>query len=231
MPLMINQKIYPEQVVKEPAHELIIKLLKDAKEPITVLMTGPCTNLAAAITKAPEIKKNIEEVVLMGGAVDVHGNVGQYNHDGTAEWNIYNDPSGARTVFRSGLEITAFSLDSTNNVPVNMDFLKKLADQREYPASYLSSTMWAPTVKSLPSPEYTYFMWDTLAVAYLGCEKLCTFRRLEVDVQIEAPSEGKTFKAPGTGYFVNVADNVNVDGFFRYYLKQLQKDLKINEDI
>jgi purine nucleosidase len=230
MPLLVNQKINKDQVVKEPAEDLIIKVLKDAKEPITVLLTGPCTNLAAALKKCPEIKKNIEEVVLMGGAVDVGGNVDQFNHDGSAEWNIFWDPAGAKTVFTSGLEITTFSLDSTNNVPVNFEFLKKLADQREYSASYLASMLWAPTVKNIPSADYTYFMWDVLAVAYLGCDKLCTFRKVELDVEVEAPSEGKTFKAPGSGHWVNVADNVNVDGFFRYYFAQLRNELKFDEE-
>jgi len=230
MPLLINQKINKEQVVNEPAEDLMIKIIGGAKEKVTVLLTGPCTNFAAALEKAPEIKKNVEEVVLMGGAVDVHGNVGQYNHDGSAEWNIFYDPEAARKVFASGLEITTFSLDSTNNVPVNIEFLKKLADQRNYSASYLASMLWAPTVKNIPSAEYTYFMWDTLAVAYLGCPKLCTFRRLELDVETQAPSEGKTYKKPGNGQWVNVADNVNVDGFFRYYLEQLRTDLKFDEE-
>lgn len=230
MPLLINQKINRNQVVKESADELMIRLIKESKEPVTVLLTGPCTNLAAAITKAPEIKKNIEEVALMGGAVDVIGNVGQYNHDGSAEWNIYYDPKGAQTIFRSGLSIAIFSLDSTNNVPVNLEFLKKLADQREHSASYLASQLWAPTVKNIPSADYTYFMWDILAAAYLGCDKLCTFRKLEVDVEIEAPSEGKTTKAPGTGYFINIADNVNVDGFFKYYLGLLRRELHFDEE-
>jgi len=230
MPLMINQKTNPSQVVKEPAEDLIIKILKDAKEPITVLLTGPCTNLAAALDKAPEIAKNIEEVVLMGGAVNVHGNVGQYNHDGSGEWNIYYHPKAAQRVLTSGLKVTMFSLDSTNNVPVSMDFLKKLADQREYPASYLASQLWAPTVKNIPSAEYTYFMWDVLAVAYLGCEQLCTFKEVEIDVEVSGPSEGRTVNKPGNGKKIRIADTVNVDGFFKYYMKQLQKDLHVDLD-
>jgi len=230
MPLLVNQKINREQVVKEPAEDLIIKILRESSEPVTVLLTGPCTNLAAALDKAPEIAKKIDEVVLMGGAVDVNGNVDQYNHDGSAEWNIFWDPVAAKKVFTSGLEIAAFSLDSTNNVPVDLEFLKKLADQRQYTASYLASMLWAPTVKNIPSAEYTYFMWDVLAVAYLGCDKLCTFRKVELDVEVEPPSEGKTFKSPGSGHWVNIADNVNVDGFFKYYLAQLRNELQFDEE-
>ena len=230
MPLLINQKVNKSQVVAEPAEDLMIKLIKGSKDKVTILLTGPCTNFAAALEKAPEIKDNVEEVVLMGGAVDVGGNVSQYNHDGSGEWNIFYDPLAAKKVFTSGLEVTTFSLDSTNNVPVNLQFLKKLAEQRKHTASYLASQLWAPTVKNIPSAEYTYFMWDTLAVAYLGCDKLCTFKRVELDVETEAPSEGKTYRAPGNGHFVNVADNVNVNGFFDYYLAQLRNDLKLDEE-
>jgi len=230
MPLIINQKINPKQVVQEPAEDLMIKILKEAQEPITVLMTGPLTNLAAALEKAPEIKEKIEEVVLMGGAVDVPGNVLQFNHDGSAEWNIYNDPVAARTVFTSGLEITIFSLDCTNNVPVNYDFLKKLADQREYSASYLASMLWTPTVVTIPSAEYTYFMWDTLSVSYLGCDRLCTLKKVELEVLVNPPSEGRTRRKKGCGHFVNMVDNINVDGFFQYYLAQLRHELRIDEE-
>jgi len=73
-------------------------------------------------------------------------------------------------------------------------------------------------------------MWDVLAIGYLGCEKLTTFRKVELDVVTKAPQEGKTFRAEGTGNWVKVADKVNVDGFFRYYFGQLRKDLVIDEE-
>jgi len=230
MPYVLNQKVNRKQVVDEPAEDLLIRLVKESSEPVTILMTGPCTNFAAALEKAPEIKDNIEEVVLMGGAVDVPGNVAQFNHDGSAEWNLFYDPAAAKTVFTSGLEVTIFSLDCTNNVPVNYDFLKKLASQREHSASYLASMLWTPTVVTIPSAEYTYFMWDTLSVAYLGCDQLCTLKKVEIEVLVNPPSEGRTRRKKGSGFFVNMVDNINVDGFFKYYLAQLRNELIFDEE-
>lgn len=233
MPLMINQKINQKQLVEEPAVDFMIRLIKESNEPVTMLLTGPCTNFVAAIEKAPEIKEKIEEVVWMGGAVDVDGNVRQFNHDGSAEWNIYYDPVASKKLFASGLNIALFSLDSTNQVPVNLSFLKKLADQKEYKGSYLASQIWTPTAKKIDtgSHDYTYCMWDVLAIGYLGCDQLTTFRKVELDVITKGPKEGKTERSPGNGHWVNVADVVNVDGFFRYYFSQLRKDLVIDEDI
>lgn len=61
--------------------DTIIRLVKESKEPVTLVPTGPLTNIGLALTKAPEIKDNIEEIVLMGG-----GTIGNWTP--TAEFNM-----------------------------------------------------------------------------------------------------------------------------------------------
>ncbi len=76
---------------------------------ITLCPLGPLTNIATALTRAPEIKRAIAEIVLMGGAYFEVGNITP-----AAEFNIYVDPEAAKIVFESGLPLTVMPLDVTH---------------------------------------------------------------------------------------------------------------------
>ena len=84
-----------------------------AAEPqsITMIVTGPMTNLALALTMAPDIAEGLSEIVLMGGAHKEGGNITPF-----AEFNVYADPHAAATVFNAGIPIRCLSLDVTHYV-------------------------------------------------------------------------------------------------------------------
>jgi len=63
-----------------------------------------------------------------------------------------------------------------------------------------------------------YFMWDTLSTSYLGCNDLATFRKEELEVLTEVPSEGKTSKKAGSGQHINVAKEINAEKFYDFFL-------------
>lgn len=88
----------------------LIETLLQASEPITLAMLGPLTNLAVALIEAPQIQAQIQEVVMMGGAI-THGNMTP-----SAEFNFYVDPHAAQVVFTSELKRTLISLDVTHQV-------------------------------------------------------------------------------------------------------------------
>ncbi|MEO1100253.1 MAG: nucleoside hydrolase [Pseudomonadota bacterium] len=91
------------------AVDFIIETLRAHEErDVTLVPTGPLTNIATALTKAPDIAERITEIVLMGGAYFEGGNVTP-----SAEFNIYADPHAAQIVFGCGRPITAFGLDVT----------------------------------------------------------------------------------------------------------------------
>ncbi|MGE0253891.1 MAG: nucleoside hydrolase [Alphaproteobacteria bacterium] len=75
---------------------------------LTLVATGPLTNIAAAIGQAPDILPSIARIVLMGGAQRVGGNVTP-----TAEFNIRVDPEAAKAVFACGRPVVAAPLDLT----------------------------------------------------------------------------------------------------------------------
>ena len=77
--------------------------MKDASHPVRILALGPLTNVALALAGANP--KAIEEIVIMGGAFRVPGNLGDggafKTTNTTAEWNFFVDPEAAARVFRS----------------------------------------------------------------------------------------------------------------------------------
>jgi purine nucleosidase len=202
----------------EPGHQFLVRKLRQADRPVTILITGPVTNLAHVLTQEPELVSKIEEVVWMGGALQVAGNVRDYEHDGSAEWNVYWDPPAADKLWKTEAPITLFSLDSTNSVPVTMDFLHRLARQRRYPLSDLAGQCWALTVGDIPSHKYIYYMWDTLTTGYLGVPHLITLRQAQTEIVPYGPSAGRTKEVSDGGRLIQVADTVDVEGFLTHIL-------------
>lgn len=86
------------------ALELMVKCLRESPEPVTLVPTGPLTNIALLLAAHPELKPNIARIVLMGGAA------GAGNWTPAAEFNIYVDPEAADMVFQSGIPITMCGL-------------------------------------------------------------------------------------------------------------------------
>lgn len=209
--------------VDEPGHQFIIRKLEQANEPLTVLITGPVSNLAAALTGRPQLAANIEEVVWMGGALRVNGNVRDYEHNGSAEWNAYWDPPSTYQLWQSDAPITLFSLDATDNVPVTMNFLHRLAKQRRYPLSDLAGQCWAITVGVIPAYEYVYHMWDTLTTGYLGAPQYISLRQARTEVVPYGPGAGRTQEVAKGGKIIRAADRVEVDGFLNYILELFKR--------
>ena len=104
--------IHDPAVPLEPQHavDFIVDTLMAADDnSITLVPTGPLTNIALALIKEPLIVPSIKEIVLMGGAMREGGNTTP-----SAEFNILVDPHAAHVVFTCGRPITAMSLDVTH---------------------------------------------------------------------------------------------------------------------
>ncbi|MFM5351742.1 pyrimidine-specific ribonucleoside hydrolase RihA [Aeromonas dhakensis] len=94
------------------ALELMARCLRESPEPVTLVPTGPLTNIALLLAAHPELKQKVARIVLMGGAA------GAGNWTPAAEFNIYVDPEAADMVFKSGLPITMCGLDVTHQAQV-----------------------------------------------------------------------------------------------------------------
>lgn len=223
LPMMLNTPLDKAPLRTETAAELIADTLLKHQD-VTVLMTGPCSNLVAALDAQPQAVQHVKEMVWMGGAVDVQGNVVTHNHDVTAEWNAFWDPPATKRLFEFGLAIKLIALDATNALPVNIDFLQHLAAQSSHPLSDLAGQFWATTINTIPSYEFTYYMWDVLSTAYLGVDAgTLRFERQEIEGIVAEPSAGRTKRSPGSGQWVEVAVGVDKDVVLSHVQRQFDR--------
>lgn len=118
-----NTNMPPPKSRALPIHAVDLLVSQIMKKPgeITLVALGPLTNVAMAITKEPRLKECVKEVVIMGGAVTVPGNV-----TSQAEFNVYVDPEAARIVLNSELPITLVGLDVTRKTLLTPAHLKRI---------------------------------------------------------------------------------------------------------
>jgi inosine-uridine nucleoside N-ribohydrolase len=100
-------------------------LAESKRHELTIVCTGPLTNIAALLTSFPEALKMIKQLVIMGGAYGIT-EYGVGNVTPVAEFNIYADPEAAKIVFESGVAVQAIGLDVTM-VPKNQLTLREYA--------------------------------------------------------------------------------------------------------
>jgi inosine-uridine nucleoside N-ribohydrolase len=108
----------------DPGHAIdwIANMIRERDHPVTLVATGPLTNVALFLARYPELAGELERVVLMGGAI------GQGNTTPAAEFNIWADPEAAHRVFTSGLDLTMVGLDVTHKALMTAAHAHRLAD-------------------------------------------------------------------------------------------------------
>lgn len=109
------------KLVDESAAEFIVKMAHQFPGEITLVPVGPLTNIALALRIDPEIATLIHDVVIMGGAVTVPGNM-----TAVAEANIYHDPHAADIVMAAGWPLTIVGLDVTEKTVMTPDYHQSL---------------------------------------------------------------------------------------------------------
>ncbi|MDV5238452.1 pyrimidine-specific ribonucleoside hydrolase RihA [Leclercia adecarboxylata] len=101
------------------AVELMAKVLRESPEPVTLVATGPQTNVALLLNSHPELHAKIARIVIMGGAM------GLGNWTPAAEFNIYVDPEAAEIVFQSGIPVVMAGLDVTHRAQIMADDIER----------------------------------------------------------------------------------------------------------
>jgi pyrimidine-specific ribonucleoside hydrolase len=99
--------------------DFIIDTLRSTED-VTLVATGPLTNIAAAINRAPDIIKRIKEISLMGGSVTFG------NWTPSAEFNIFVDPEAAYRVFNSGVHIKMSGINLTRQCAIRAKELEEI---------------------------------------------------------------------------------------------------------
>ena len=102
------------------AVEFLAERIAAAATPVTLIPTGPLTNVALLLASHPEAAERLERIVLMGGSI-AEGNVTP-----AAEFNIWADPEAAARVFSSGVDVTMVGLDVTHKALMTAEHAERL---------------------------------------------------------------------------------------------------------
>ena len=194
----------PEPMLKPHrlnAVEFIQDRVSRSPRPLTTIAIGPLTNVAAALENRPDIVNAVSEIVVMGGAVGVPGNITPY-----AEFNIHEDPWAANAVFASGVPVTLVGLDVTYQT-----FMHRRDGPRWFEgtsrSAELGNRILSDRFRELDDAQ-EFHLHDPLAVAAAIEPDILKFRHAQVSVVTDGRERGRTVASYGSGS-INVAVEVD----------------------
>ncbi len=194
------------------ASELIVSIVNSSPENITIVALGPLTNVALAIQSDPSIIGKIELLDIMGGAVNVPGNVGIESDipNYEAEWNFYIDPHAVNTILTSDIPILLIPLDATNKVPITEEFKENLGQVKLTPEADITHQFLIPGL----------YFWDILAAVALTNIEVVTIQDFHLEVVLDKENhEGETVLIEGEPINARVAIDADRSAFETKFLE------------
>jgi len=199
----------------------IIEAVRSRPGEVTLLPTGPLTNVALALRLAPDIAPLIRQIVWMGGSLDVG------NWTPAAEFNALCDPHAAQMVFSSGVPLVMFGLNATHQAIATPE---RIADVRALGTDV--GEVVAGLLEFFAEHHRERYGWnggplhDPLTCAYLLAPQLFGTQPMYVEVDTGGgPSSGRTncdlWNLTGKTPNAEVAMTVDADGFYRLLTERL----------
>ncbi|MBY8342996.1 nucleoside hydrolase [Streptomyces spinosirectus] len=215
------------------AVSLLRREILASPRPVTLVPTAPLTNIALLLRTHPEVTRNIDRIVFMGGAVATG------NATPVAEFNVWHDPEAAAVLLTAGVPITMYGLDVFTRVVVPGADVHRLRASSE-PGTRLAGELLAhrPAHQGeAPEAEEAGGLGDAGAVCTVVDPAGITTRLLPVEVSLApGPTRGQTVVdrrlSPGEAEIhegvreqplVDVALDVDVDRFVKLYLETVER--------
>ncbi|MET7476446.1 nucleoside hydrolase [Streptomyces sp. NPDC005648] len=214
------------------AVSLLRREILASPRPVTLIPTAPLTNIALLLRTHPEVTRNIERIVFMGGAVATG------NATPVAEFNVWHDPEAAAVLLTAGVPITMYGLDVFTQVVVPSADVHRLRTSAE-PGARLAGELLAHRParpgEALEAEE-AGGLGDAGAVCTVVDPAGITSRPLPVEVSLApGPTRGQTIvdRRPRPGEseihggeretaLVDVALGVDVERFVKLYLETVE---------
>ncbi len=177
----------------EHAADLIIRMAKDNPDEIVLCPVGPLTNVALALTKAPEIAKLLRKIVVMGSTIfhpGIHGPEAPM-----VDANFANDPEAAHIVLQAGADVTLVGMDVTMTTLFTTEMRDEVAREGDEAAQVLMrmTDFYVRAYKTMYPGIEGCGLHDPLAVAIAEDASLATTERMFVDVELHgALTRGET---------------------------------------
>lgn len=209
------------------AVDFILKTLEaEPEHSVTLTATGPQTNIAQAIARAPETMRRARQILIMGGCTDsmpAHdlpercGNITPY-----AEFNFYMAPADAQTVLQSGLPITLFPMNCTHQLtytPERQEKLRALLASQPSTFASLHGLVNAPHDIDNRKFNINAVMHDIHTALYLIDPEAYSGRRGFVEIATEGAARGRSFFKPAPQGSVMVMERIaDPDRLYDHFL-------------
>ncbi len=184
----VEMEIPDDEIPAEKAWDAMYRIAKEQKGELTIVATGPMTNLGIALSKYKELPQLVKRIVIMGGAA-IGGNVTP-----AAEFNIYVDPEAADMLFQSGIPVYMCGLDVTMKAYITPEELKKVGALGSPQAKLFHDVFQNLQKKALEEWEQPgVALHDPVAVMYAADDSI--FETHHVGIRVETKGEitlGKT---------------------------------------
>lgn len=196
--------------VDEHAADFIVRMINANPGEIILVPIGPLANIGLALKKDPSIAQKVKQVVIMGGAAHVAGNVSP-----AAEANIWNDPNAAQAVFEAPWPIVMVGLDVTYQTIMPNEPMERIAAAAPKVGGFLQQicAFYANFYRNVAGFD-GFSLHDPVTVMYVTNPELFKTERGQIEVVKEGAGAGKTFFAPkGKMYaedYWSKRDNVEV---------------------
>lgn len=209
---------------------LLQSLMEKAEGPVTLLVTCPFTPIMNLLQKSPGLASKIEQILWMGGAINVPGNLDPTTvptppWNNCAEWNAFWDAMSVDWVFKNTTcPIIQFPLDMTNRAAITTSFMETLAVQARAGSRYSELAFES---YMLVSYETFYDMWDVVTTCWLASQSFFeppTTMNLAIDATLDT-TQGCIKPMPG-GREVQVVLNFSPTGqqaFYDYVAEQFNR--------
>ncbi len=183
---------------------------------VTIITTGPTTNIGLALRIEPKIKNHIKEIIMMGGSID-NGNVSP-----AAEFNILCDPEAAHIIFNSGINVKMIGLNVTRKVLVLPSIIERMGK-----INNRASELFVKLMKFFNKTQKEIFgyeggpLHDPVTIVALLSDDIVTFKDTHVDIDIShGTSYGRTncdiFDYLKLSHNAQVAIDIDVDKYWDF---------------
>ena len=220
--LLLGIPAAPRAASQQTAVQLLTSTIQGSPDKVTMIALGGLTNIAELFLAHPGLVSQVEMLYIMGGAVDMPGNIREIvpsSPNEFAEWNIYVDPHAAAVALDSGVPITLVPLDATNQNPVTVEFAQRLEADRGTPATDFVCRVLRRLQRLMGTRPF--FLWDPMTVCVALDNSLGRFeeRTLKI-VEDEGPQCGRILDVPG-GRRVRVCQHIDRERFEQTVLDSL----------